>query len=95
MDTQNERELIEEIFTLAFVSSMQVDAPGQHVLEAFTSYVIARTRSEGVEFTSPSVRGYKVIKGERQEITSTELADHRYIYACIPEFINQLCRKEA
>ena len=44
MDTQNERELIEEIFTLAFVSSMQVDAPGQHVLEAFTSYVIARTR---------------------------------------------------
>ena len=93
MDTTNERELIEEIFTLAFTTSMMVDAPGQHVLEAFTSYVIAKTRSEGGEFTSPSVRGHKVIKGERQEITSTELADHRYIYDCIPEFLNQLCKE--
>ena len=94
MDTTNERELIEEIFTLAFTTSMMVDAPGQHVLEAFTSYVIAKTRSEEVEFTSlSSVRDYQAIKGKRQETTRTELADHRYIYDCIPEFLNQLCKE--
>ncbi len=78
MDTSNERMLIEDAFAQAFASSLQVNLPDQDVVEHFVSFVISEF------FNERKIRSIKTRGLESKTL------DERFIYSCIPLFINYL-----